>query len=131
MEHGRVVEQGTHDELLSREGVYAKMWSLQWQQGELEHTQRKLTAQPVRLGTLASGVIAALRAQIAEKRVHLSAVVAESDLLVWGDPAVLQQVVADLCRYEIARAEPGDRVELRSERKPNRAISFRTSRSCR
>jgi ATP-binding cassette subfamily B protein len=52
-------------------------------------------------------------------------------LLVWGDPAVLQQVVADLCRYEIARAEPGDRVELRSERKPNRAISFRTSRSCR
>jgi ATP-binding cassette subfamily B protein len=66
-----------------------------------------------------TGVIDALHAQIAEKRVDLYTVVAQSDLLVWGDPAVLQQVIADLCRYEIARAAPGDRVELRSERKPN------------
>jgi ATP-binding cassette subfamily B protein len=29
MEHGRVVEQGTHRELLSHDAVYAKMWSLQ------------------------------------------------------------------------------------------------------
>jgi len=29
MEHGRIVEQGTHRELLERQGVYARMWALQ------------------------------------------------------------------------------------------------------
>jgi ABC-type transport system involved in Fe-S cluster assembly fused permease/ATPase subunit len=29
MEHGRVVERGTHPELLARQGLYAHMWSLQ------------------------------------------------------------------------------------------------------
>lgn len=29
MEHGRVCEQGTHDELLSRHGVYEGLWSVQ------------------------------------------------------------------------------------------------------
>lgn len=29
MEQGRVVEQGTHEELVSRQGVYAAMWEVQ------------------------------------------------------------------------------------------------------
>lgn len=29
MDHGRIVEQGTHDELLSRNGVYARFWQRQ------------------------------------------------------------------------------------------------------
>ena len=29
LEDGRVVEQGTHDELLARNGVYAEMWETQ------------------------------------------------------------------------------------------------------
>jgi ATP-binding cassette subfamily B protein len=39
MEHGRIVERGAHDELLSRNGVYAHMWALQ-QQEQKEEEQR-------------------------------------------------------------------------------------------
>jgi ABC-type multidrug transport system fused ATPase/permease subunit len=30
LEHGRVVESGTHDELLARESVYAKLYRTQF-----------------------------------------------------------------------------------------------------
>jgi ATP-binding cassette subfamily B protein len=121
MEHGRVVEQGMHRELLAREGVYAKMWSLQWQQGELEHAQRKLTAQSVSLAALASGVIDALHDEIAAQRVTLDAELSDSDLRVTGDPSVLQPLIADLCRNESAYASPGQRIVLRVERHNNHA----------
>ncbi|MDI9690352.1 hypothetical protein QM326_37640, partial [Burkholderia cenocepacia] len=41
MEHGRLVEHGTHDELLESGGVYAQMWALQAKQRELERTEAK------------------------------------------------------------------------------------------
>jgi ABC-type transport system involved in Fe-S cluster assembly fused permease/ATPase subunit len=40
MEHGRIVEQGTHGELLARGGTYARMWSLQQQEQNEEEEQR-------------------------------------------------------------------------------------------
>jgi ATP-binding cassette subfamily B protein len=36
MEHGRLVEQGTHRELLAAAGVYANMWALQQEQRQRE-----------------------------------------------------------------------------------------------
>lgn len=121
MEHGRVVEQGTHDDLLERKGVYAKMWSLQWQQGELEHAQRKLTAQPVSLAALVADVIAGLRDETLARGVTLYAGEGNEDLQVSGDPSQLQPLITDLCRIEIAHASRGERIALRVDRHNNHA----------
>ena len=37
MEHGRIVEQGTHDELLARGGVYAKLYQMTYQERNGDH----------------------------------------------------------------------------------------------
>jgi ATP-binding cassette subfamily B protein len=39
MEHGHIVERGTHAELLGRRGVYAQMWMLQQREKKLEQTE--------------------------------------------------------------------------------------------
>jgi ATP-binding cassette subfamily B protein len=36
LEHGHLVERGTHEALLAREGVYARMWALQQKGGATE-----------------------------------------------------------------------------------------------
>jgi ATP-binding cassette subfamily B protein len=46
MDHGRIVERGTHRELLERGGLYAQMWLLQ-QQEEAEREKAAATASAV------------------------------------------------------------------------------------
>jgi ATP-binding cassette subfamily B protein len=36
MERGRVIERGTHQELLARHGYYYNLYTMQWQQTESE-----------------------------------------------------------------------------------------------
>jgi len=121
MEHGRVVEQGTHRAMLEQDGVYAKMWSLQWQQGELEHAQRKLSAQSVSLAALLGGVIDGLKNEVIARRVTLRLVQEDDDLLINGNLSILQPLIAERCQNEIIQAKAGERIELHGERHNNHA----------
>jgi ATP-binding cassette subfamily B protein len=121
MEHGRIVEQGTHADLLSRGAVYAKMWALQWQQGELEHVQRKVSSESVRIGSLIANALGPLRAAIAQRRIAWSTVAPHEELRLTGDPVDLQEALRTLCESEIHQTRAGGSVELRVERQGNHA----------
>jgi len=44
LDHGRLMQAGTHDELMVREGPYRRLWNIQ---GMLEHeSERDLTGEP-------------------------------------------------------------------------------------
>ncbi|NYE22194.1 ATP-binding cassette domain-containing protein [Pigmentiphaga litoralis] len=122
MEHGRVVEQGTHDELIAQGGVYTQMWTLQRQQGELEHTQRKLSGEAVALDELTHGVAEVLQEQLADRHVDLHTVVTDPELGTTANRADLRDAIATIARSEIMQASPGDRIELRLERQDNKAL---------
>ena len=112
LEHGRIVERGTHSSLLERRGMYAQMWSLQQQERELRHAERTLALQPVSLANIVGSVVDGLRAEIDAREINLYAIIAAEGPVV-GDPGLLQQAVWDLCANAIRATAPGGRVEIR------------------
>jgi ATP-binding cassette subfamily B protein len=122
MDHGRIVERGTHAELLQANGMYAQMWTLQRQQNELDAIGARLTAQPVNLVTLVAGVLDAIRPLVDEKGIVLYTLVSPDTVRVTGDPSALQQVIFDLCESAIAFTPASGRMELRLEREGGQAV---------
>src|SRR5690606_29610288 len=113
MEHGRVREQGTHDELLARQGIYAQMWNLQRQQNALEAEATRLSRQPVNLVALVAGVLDGARPLLDAKGVNLYTQIASEAARITGDPSALQQLIWNLYAHAVAVTPPGGRIELR------------------
>ncbi|WP_175922933.1 ABC transporter transmembrane domain-containing protein [Burkholderia latens] len=115
MEYGRLVEQGTHDELLASNGVYAQMWALQAKQRELERTEAKFARQPVRINPLVAQVLDSLAEAAAARGVPVFRQLSDEDLVVKADPAALRRFIWELCRGGID-VSGGGQVEVRTAR---------------
>jgi ATP-binding cassette subfamily B protein len=116
LERGRVVERGNHRELLSARGIYARMWSLQQQQTELEETERRLAFQPVNLSAVLGGVLESVRPPMERKGIRLYALRGADSSTVNGDPGELQRVAWELLTHAVEVSPPGGRIELKLER---------------
>ncbi|HTH61408.1 MAG TPA: ATP-binding cassette domain-containing protein [Paraburkholderia sp.] len=122
MEHGRIVEQGAHADLLARDGVYAKMWAMQWQQGDLEHAERRLASRPVQAAALAAWVAGQLRDDAAASGVQIGVSAPEDLAFVAADADALRQALLQLVENEIDHAPRGTRIELDARRDANHAV---------
>jgi ATP-binding cassette, subfamily B, bacterial len=116
LEHGRILERGTHETLLARQGLYARMWAIQQQQRELEQVERRLAMQPLNLAIIAAAVIDALRPDIDARRLHLYTVVDPQAARITGDPQTLQTIVSRLLSHSVQCSPAGSRVEVQVQR---------------
>lgn len=112
LEHGRVVERGTHKELLVANGVYAQMWNLQRQQNELEQAGARPQPRVFNMTTLVAGVLDILRPSIEDKYLNLYTQLDLQQGRVLGDPGLIRQVVWDLCTNAINVTPAGGRIGL-------------------
>lgn len=112
LDRGRVVEQGRHDDLLARQGIYAQMWTLQRQQSALEEAMGRDTRQPVNLVAVVAGVLDGSREIAQDKGVNVYTLIGNEAARITGDPSALQQLVWDLCLHAIAVTPPGGRIEI-------------------
>ncbi|HEX6996838.1 MAG TPA: ATP-binding cassette domain-containing protein [Gammaproteobacteria bacterium] len=122
LEAGRIVERGTHQELLALDDLYAQMWSLQEQERALRRSERRAAMRPINPSLIITGAVDAARADIEAKAVNLYTTLGLDVGLVTGDPGVLQEVVWELLIQAIEASEPGARVAVSVERAGNEVL---------
>lgn len=121
MEHGRIVERGTHGELLAGAGVYAQMWDLQQQQQDLERAEKRLALQPLNLGTMVVDVLDGLRPVFEERGIKLYVSIEPEPIRVTAELAALHEAIWAAAAYMADLVGRGGSLELRLERQGSRA----------
>nr|ABI15633.1 ABC-transporter [consortium cosmid clone pGZ1] len=111
LDRGRIVERGRHEDLLSREGLYAQLWNLQQQQLDVERTERRLARQPLNIGVLLAGVLDGVRSIVDERAIQIFTNIELENARITGDPSVLSQALWDMCLGAIQATPDGGRIE--------------------
>ncbi|MFA9441624.1 ATP-binding cassette domain-containing protein [Uliginosibacterium sp. sgz301328] len=122
MEHGYIVERGTHDALLAQSGVYAQMWRLQQQQRDLEFTAQRLARQPLNLTSLVADVIDGLRGSIEERGIKLYTSIAPEAMRITGDLTALHKAIWDAMAHMIDAVGQAGSMELHLQRQGANAL---------
>jgi ATP-binding cassette subfamily B protein len=117
LDMGRIVEQGRHDELLTRDALYAQLWSLQRQQQQVDRLQRELACQPMNLAALLAGLIEGLRPAIEARGVRLFTDIDSEHASVVGDPSTLSQALRALLLSALRATPMNGRIEISLERR--------------
>lgn len=113
MEKGRIIERGSHQALLAKNGRYAQMWNLQRQESALSESERRLTAQVINLVALLGNLIDVLRPMAESRGITFYTVMEPDDIRVTGDPSMLLRILTDIGEHAISVTPPGGRIELR------------------
>ncbi|PEH83124.1 ATP-binding cassette domain-containing protein [Burkholderia gladioli] len=120
LDQGRLVEEGTHEVLLARGGVYAQMWAMQARQRDLARIESRIARHPVDLAALAASLLADLRAAAealppAERaQPPRASGMSTEGLVVNTDPAALRRFLWDVCQAGI---DAGGALSLSVERR--------------
>lgn len=112
MDHGRVAERGTHDELLALGGLYSQMWRLQRQEAALKVTESRPEPQPIHLGALVANLLDIMRIPMEEKSIRLYTELGRENSRVTGDPSLIHYVLWELLTNAVAVTPPGGRVQI-------------------
>lgn len=115
MERGRIVERGTHQALLARDGLYAQMWQLQQQERALASTEQRVSLQPINLVAKIASLLDGLESAIAAKGIRVYTRLESRQSQITGDPGELQQALWDLFDLAIARTPEGGRLGITLE----------------
>ncbi|MFC4278568.1 ATP-binding cassette domain-containing protein [Achromobacter aloeverae] len=113
LEQGRVVERGTHDELLAAGGIYNQMWNLQRQEAALITAESRLPPQPIHLGALVANLLDIVRGPMEEKGIRLYTELGGDGSRVTGDPSLVHHVLWELLTNAVAVTPPDGRIEIR------------------
>lgn len=116
MDKGRIVEQGRHEALLQRGGLYTQLWDLQRQQQQIERLERDLARQTLNLAVLLAGVVDGLSEALKARSIGLYSDITLEDARINSDPSTLSQLLQDLLKRAIEATPHGGRISLRLHR---------------
>ncbi len=115
MDRGRIVEQGRHEALLERAGLYAQLWELQRKQEHAQTLARRLSQHPVNLAGQLILTLDGLHEHLSAQEIELFTSLDMAVANVQGDAGRIARIVQLLCALALHGAT-GGRMEARLSR---------------